>query len=486
MGRRYRNYNRYTYYEKTTPIEVDNGIALTTQRGDVVEHWWSKKWIAYLKSLNMGARLTRGKAYARKGQTLSVDIIKGKVIAKVQGSYREPYTVEIKLKAILKSQWKKIIKLLASQAIYGSKLLNGKMPQDIEKIFTKAGVELFPSSRSDLQTECSCPDYVNPCKHIAAVYYILAEKFDENPFLIFELRGKSKEDFITMLRESRTETAIDLSAPPENIPLQGSNIHTESEVALFEKGEDYFWRGEKAKYVNSISLSPSNLNAELLAKIEPSPINLENRNLADILRKTYSSLTDLTLERINQSFKFDEDERTDEKAESFEVNPQSESDSDLQCKKKKKPSEPQKKSQKRITTQKINSIMQEKDADQKWVEISTLLAPEDIQSKLSQKSLVLLVKGIESLIFEWMEYGSNYRPDNSIVSAILTIKKLSSKGNTKNIMKDTSKWDSWFHKFWQKHFRYWNLKVAFRSRNLSPCKVAGYWTLLDMDKDVTS
>jgi len=82
-------------------------------------------------------------------------------------------------------------------------LLAGEMPQDIEQAFDRAKVSLFPSRRGDLETDCSCPDYSNPCKHIAATHYILGERFDEDPFLIFRLRGRTQEQVMQELRKRR-------------------------------------------------------------------------------------------------------------------------------------------------------------------------------------------------------------------------------------------------------------------------------------------
>ena len=84
--------------------------------------------------------------------------------------------------------------MLSQQVIFTAKLLAGEMPQDIEQAFTDAGLSLFPAQSKDLDTECSCPDWSNPCKHIAAVYYLLGEEFDRNPFLIFKLRGMEREE----------------------------------------------------------------------------------------------------------------------------------------------------------------------------------------------------------------------------------------------------------------------------------------------------
>lgn len=96
---------------------------------------------------------------------------------------------------------------LAEQAIFAAQLLNGEMPPDVEEVFRAVKVPLFPARRGDLTTTCSCPDWANPCKHVAAVYYLLGERFDEDPFLLFELRGRSQEQVIAALRERRAAEA---------------------------------------------------------------------------------------------------------------------------------------------------------------------------------------------------------------------------------------------------------------------------------------
>src|SRR5205809_401054 len=78
----------------------------------------------------------------------------------------------------------------------------GEMPQDIERAFTGAGLSLFPESGREIATACSCPDWSNPCKHVAAVYYLLGEAFDRDPFLIFRLRGMDRDEFTSVLFES--------------------------------------------------------------------------------------------------------------------------------------------------------------------------------------------------------------------------------------------------------------------------------------------
>src|ERR1700686_1936587 len=186
----------------------------------------------------MGTRLTRGRSYARQGQVISIDIEPGIVKAKVQGSMPKPYNVKIRLKPLSDSNWEKITDGMASQAIFAAKLLAGEMPTNIEEAFHAVHLSLFPTALSDLETDCSCPDWANPCKHIAAVYYLLAERFDEDPFLIFKLRGRTKDEVIQALREKRTAGAANL------VPAQdGRAATTEAgNCALLADNLDTFWR----------------------------------------------------------------------------------------------------------------------------------------------------------------------------------------------------------------------------------------------------
>jgi len=193
----------YPRYQKTTPRAVKNGIRTKSKRGDIGETWWSKRWIEVLESFGMGARLGRGKKYARMGQVVSIDIEMGKVSAKVQGSRSKPYTVTIELKPLSVNDWEKLEEVMSSRAVFAAKLLAGEMPQNIEEAFAQCKAPLFPTKSRDLKTNCSCPDWANPCKHIAAVYYILAERFDEDPFLIFRLRGMEKAKLIEALKRKR-------------------------------------------------------------------------------------------------------------------------------------------------------------------------------------------------------------------------------------------------------------------------------------------
>jgi len=210
-----RYWDDYPRFKPSIPREAKGGIKAQSKRGTFGESWWARRWITVLESFNIGARLGRGRSYARRGQVLSIEIDTGKVSAKVQGSRPKPYDVKLQVKTLSASDWQKLAKVLSRQAIFSAKLLMGEMPLDIEKVFKEAGLSLFPEKLKDLKTACSCPDWSNPCKHIAAVYYLLAEEFDRDPFLIFKLRGMNREDLIAMLSRAGKKTTLKKAKPKQ-------------------------------------------------------------------------------------------------------------------------------------------------------------------------------------------------------------------------------------------------------------------------------
>ena len=217
-----KRWDEWGYYDYRPTINAKGGIKAQTKRGQFGASWWAKRWIAVLESFNIGARLQRGRSYARRGQVLSIDIAPGVVKAKVQGSSPKPYSVTIKIKPLPENGWATLAAALARQAIFSAKFLADEMPQEIEEAFAAVGLSLFPEKLRDLETSCSCPDWSNPCKHIAAVYYLLGEEFDRDPFLIFKLRGMSREELLASLsRIEQTNRASSAAAtkPTKAAPL---------------------------------------------------------------------------------------------------------------------------------------------------------------------------------------------------------------------------------------------------------------------------
>jgi uncharacterized Zn finger protein len=208
------------YFPPSRPRAAKGGIKSQSKRGSFGESWWAKRWISVLEGFNIGARLGRGRSYARKGQVLSIAIDKGIVRAKVQGSRPQPYSVTIKVRVLTDADWEKLAEALSQQALHAAKLLAGEMPQDVETIFQEAGLSLFPKKLGDLDTDCSCPDWSNPCKHIAAVYYLLGEEFDRDPFLIFTLRGKNRDELLAKLGEAAEAIPDEAVMTPEPLSCE--------------------------------------------------------------------------------------------------------------------------------------------------------------------------------------------------------------------------------------------------------------------------
>jgi uncharacterized Zn finger protein len=164
--------------------------------------WWGRLWIEALEKLSpeYASRLQRGKTYARAGRVHDLVVKPGKVTASVTGSRAEPYAITIAITPLDDATWKKALGLLASKARYSAQLLAGEMPEDVDQVLRKVGVRIFPSKAGDLATECSCPDWANPCKHVAATHYVLGDALDKDPFLLFELRGRTRDLVLAAMR----------------------------------------------------------------------------------------------------------------------------------------------------------------------------------------------------------------------------------------------------------------------------------------------
>ncbi|MGH8963368.1 MAG: SWIM zinc finger family protein [Jatrophihabitantaceae bacterium] len=197
--------NRWQQYPASRPRAVEGGLKARTARGAIGSSWWSRRFLDVLESFAMGSRLTRGRNYARKGQVISLDVSPGEVRAAVQGSRARPYNVRIGLAPFGELVWAKAEIALSEQALPSAKLLAGEVPPELEQIFADAGAPLFPRVVNELDQRCSCPDWEVPCKHLAATFYLLAEAFDADPFLLLRWRGRDREQLLNRLRELRSE-----------------------------------------------------------------------------------------------------------------------------------------------------------------------------------------------------------------------------------------------------------------------------------------
>lgn len=286
MARRRYDYNEYYYFAPTRPIETKDGIKARSQHGGFAKNWWAQRWILSLERLMDPRRLTRGRNYARKGQVLSIEETNHGITARVQGSRPTPYIITIQIAPLSDEQWEKVIDALSEQAIFTAQLLVGEMPEEIEVAFQSAGVSLFPAKGGDLTTACSCPDYANPCKHIAATHYILGERFDEDPFLLFRLRGRNQEQVLQALRQRRIGQ---MEMPAETEP-------EENEVIIpLEDCLEKFWVMNAPLEGFSVSIHPPSIEIPLLKRLGQAAF-VPAPGIDTLLRPAYQAISRLALE----------------------------------------------------------------------------------------------------------------------------------------------------------------------------------------------
>ncbi|MFC5994071.1 SWIM zinc finger family protein [Pseudonocardia hispaniensis] len=258
------------------PRRVSGGIQIHGTRGAVARTWWSARFIEVLESLGVGGRLARGRTYARAGQTLDLRVEPGAVVARVQGTRPQPYRVRIGLRTYGKAEWAAVEQALAEDAWYAATLLAGRMPPEIEQLFTGLGLALFPAGGHDLSMDCSCPDHAVPCKHLAAVFYILAERFDADPFEVLTLRGRDRETLLANLRTRRSDTGPAPEAPTAT-PL----------ADLL----DAFFTAGPAGAAADLPPPPTPPDA-LLDQLPAFPIDVRGHRVVDLLRPAYRALGD--------------------------------------------------------------------------------------------------------------------------------------------------------------------------------------------------
>lgn len=258
------------------PRAVEGGIKARSKRGAIAQTWWSERFIGVLESIGVGGRLDRGRNYARAGQVVELSVAPGAVTATVQGSRAKPYRVRIGLTAFDKTEWTQVSQALADNAWYTAKLLAGEMPEDIEDVFASVGLSLFPATARDLSMDCSCPDWGVPCKHLAAVFYLLAESFDTDPFAILGWRGRDREDLLATLNALRSGS-------------RSAAEHTEGDgaaVPLADVVPTYF------SLQGTIPLrGPAQTRSDsVLDQLPAMELAIRGRNIVELLRPAYLTL----------------------------------------------------------------------------------------------------------------------------------------------------------------------------------------------------
>lgn len=234
--------------------------------------WWTQQWLDLINTYRFKKRLERGWQYAREGKVLSIKFPNQEVIALVQGTDPKPYQVSLGLDTLSDEDWDYVIENMSQRAIFSAKLLAGEMPHNIEDVFAAAGKTLFPLSLSDIRSRCSCPDPKNPCKHISAVYYLLGDRFSEDPFVLFQLRGRTKEQILTALRQRRGMEG------GENTQLKSGENSPNSNSQLPKV--DRFWEYNQQLESSLVVIVPPPSSETVLDILGPIPLATDGKGTA--------------------------------------------------------------------------------------------------------------------------------------------------------------------------------------------------------------
>jgi uncharacterized Zn finger protein len=285
------NFNRWP--PPSRPLPVKAGLTTRRSHGEIGDTWWSKRFIEILQSFGLESRLARGRVYARKGQVISLELESGEAHAIVQGSRRQPYDVVISVRQLSDHDWQQVSEAFAQKAVFVAKLLAGDMPQNIEEAFESCSLSLFPASLDDLDSSCTCPDDANPCKHIAAALYILAESFDDDPFRIFEWRGRNEEQLLSSLRQStRNSRQVADRSLLEKYDGSIDDLmwgETDSNASV-DQNLDNFWGSGADLTSLQTDIRASSYPDVLLRQLEPFSRRIGDAMLADLLAPAYRQI----------------------------------------------------------------------------------------------------------------------------------------------------------------------------------------------------
>ncbi|MEQ8975927.1 MAG: SWIM zinc finger family protein [Coleofasciculus sp. C1-SOL-03] len=262
--------------------------------------WWVQRWIDLLNSYRFKKRLERARKYAKEGNVLSIEFEGPQVLARVQGTEPEPYQVSLSIDPFTEEDWGYVVETMAQEAIYSAQLLAGEMPENIEKVFTANGLSLFPFTLGDIHSKCSCPDPKNPCKHIGAIYYQLGDRFSEDPFVLFQLRGRTKSQILDDLRRLRSTAGVEPKSEAKAEVESQSTPSTATSSRLEDKQEkqrepavdspiklEQFWQYEEPLDPSLVVITPPPDNRTVLDVLGTIPLAAADSRVMQYFREVY-------------------------------------------------------------------------------------------------------------------------------------------------------------------------------------------------------
>lgn len=262
------------------------------------KEWWTQQWIDLLNSYRFKKRLERARNYARQGNVLSLEFKDKKIISTVQGTASEPYKLSLWLDTFTDEDWNYIIQTMSERAIFTAKLLAGEMPKNIEEVFAANGLRLFPFTLDEIHSQCDCPDKARVCKHIGAVYYLLGDRFSDDPFLLFQLRGRTQEKILEALRQKRGTSEAEKVRKTDKKQSQKTQVtDLESKEQLVTSATQkninitQFWEYDKQLDSTLVVITPPPSSETVLDVLGQIPLGSSSDIIMDYFHKIYQQIS---------------------------------------------------------------------------------------------------------------------------------------------------------------------------------------------------
>jgi uncharacterized Zn finger protein len=264
---------------------------------------WSERWQELLHKLGYEPHLRRGRSYARRGQVKALEVQMGRVTARVEDRDLGLCEIEILVNKLSDAQWAQVLDELSRQAIYVAQLLAGDMPTNIDELFQQAGVSLLPGGAYDIEIRCmQCPYNEQPCKHTAAVLYLLGQMLDDDPWLLFRLRGRDRQQVLQELRQRRSsgDENASVAMPPTQRSVEHPTIGSLSASAgaglpLTAQLDNFWGRSKKLSSLHH-HIAPPAIKLVLLRRLGPPPFSVGSLDAYDHLVGIYQRVTEEALD----------------------------------------------------------------------------------------------------------------------------------------------------------------------------------------------
>ena len=254
------------------PLGVRGGIRVQSSRSGFARKWWSRQWLLLLEKYQIGARLGRGRSYAYGGQVVSLELEPGRVVAAVQGADTTAYACEIRCGVLEPAARAAVVRRLRQKPLLLAELLVRELPKAVAEIFEEEGLALLPGGRAEVVTHCNCPDRVNPCKHLAAVFFLLIEALDQDPLLLLALRGIGRDALLG--NDSGT------AAPPEAESPAAPDGDAAADDAI---DPHVFWGRDDSETPDFGPAPTGSASAPLVQRLGPLPLWRGEERFMDVM-----------------------------------------------------------------------------------------------------------------------------------------------------------------------------------------------------------